>query len=507
MRIAPCWIALLAVPITANAAPRIDGHFGDWSMIPPIAIDPAGDNADTADVTQLRAQSRGTELFLMMDLGATLNVQSGASSTEVPLVHIKLPSDDVFTIDMRSRRTYLNTPGNPVTLDVSRLATGPTYAASNIELRVDLGGVGAQLGDTLEISISGSDALAAPASFTLGTPASAAPSRSTSRSNNTAFRIAAYNTERNGIQDISRRDQIYRQLRAVEADVYCFEEEWNLPAASIATAMGQADPHEDSAVWNVHKINGAHIASRSPVIPISSFNSRYAAAIVELPGGPIAVLAIHPKCCGFIGSSEDAQRIAQTQGMIQTLDALRAAHFGVRYVNIPIVIVGDWNLVGSRTPLTMLENAPDHGLRDWLLPHLVGDEAFTWVGRGTGAGSFSPGRLDLCAYSADRLVRRNGFVLDSRTLGKQARTSLGLEQNDSAASDHLMIVADFAFNDDLPTTCPADLDADSIVGVSDLSLAIQHLGLPGGRADANGDGAVDVNDITFVIFRLGDTCE
>ena len=155
----------------------------------------------------------------------------------------------------------------------------------------------------------------------------------------------------------------------------------------------------------------------------------------------------------------------------------------------------------------MLENAPGHGLREWILPQLIGNEAITWRGRGTGPGSFTPGRLDLCVYSADRLVRRNGFVLDSRMLNTKELEAYGLEQDDSAASDHMMIVTDFAFNKSVPKSCAADIDADARVGVSDLSLAIEHLGLHGGRADVNTDGSVNVNDLSFVIYRLGDICE
>jgi hypothetical protein len=506
MRCASCVAVLLAVPMIAGGGPRIDGLFQDWAGVPVLAVDPVGDNTDTSDVTLIRAQSLGTELFLMMDLGATLNVQSGPTATEIPLVHIELPSDDVLTIDLRTRKSYLNDVGNTIGLDVTRVTTGPTYAHSSTEIRVELGGLGVQLGDTVSIALSGSDDLA-PVAFTMDTPGEEPTRRSSGRTKDTAFRVAAYNTEQNGIQDVNRRQQVYRQVQAVRADVYCFEEEWNLSATSIATAMGQADPHNDGAAWNVHKISGTHVASRSTVIPISSFNSRYSAAVVDLPGGAIAVLAIHPKCCGHIGSGEDAQRIAQTQDMIQTLDALRASHFGVQYRTAPIVIIGDWNLVGSRTPLTMLENAVDHGLRDWILPQLIGEEAFTWLGHRTGAGSFTPGRLDLCMYSADRLVRRNGFVLDSREMNAKELAAHGLEQDDSQASDHMMIVADFAFSDGLPGGCPGDIDADARVGVSDLSLVIEHLGLQGGPADVNSDATVDVNDLAFVIFRLGDACE
>ncbi len=68
----------------------------------------------------------------------------------------------------------------------------------------------------------------------------------------------------------------------------------------------------------------------------------------------------------------------------------------------------------------------------------------------------------------------------------------------------------YAGSQSLPSTCDGDVNADAVVDVNDISFVIFRLGDPCGAtgcdADANSDGAIDVNDISFVLFRLGQPC-
>jgi hypothetical protein len=60
-----------------------------------------------------------------------------------------------------------------------------------------------------------------------------------------------------------------------------------------------------------------------------------------------------------------------------------------------------------------------------------------------------------------------------------------------------------------PGYCDGDVNADGIVNVNDLSYVIFRLGnagAPGIRGDANVSGTVDVNDISHVLFYVGATC-
>ncbi len=59
-------------------------------------------------------------------------------------------------------------------------------------------------------------------------------------------------------------------------------------------------------------------------------------------------------------------------------------------------------------------------------------------------------------------------------------------------------------------TCEGDANGDNIVDVNDISFVLFRLGdpcgAPGCDGDVNADATVDVNDISFVLFRLGNPC-
>ena len=66
----------------------------------------------------------------------------------------------------------------------------------------------------------------------------------------------------------------------------------------------------------------------------------------------------------------------------------------------------------------------------------------------------------------------------------------------------------YIFNAAIP--CDGDSNGDGVVDVNDISFVLFALGdpcpNPGCPGDANNDGVIDVNDISFVLFSLGDPC-
>ncbi len=55
--------------------------------------------------------------------------------------------------------------------------------------------------------------------------------------------------------------------------------------------------------------------------------------------------------------------------------------------------------------------------------------------------------------------------------------------------------------------CDGDANSDELIDVNDISYVLFRLaGDPCDGGDANFDGAVDVNDISYVLFRLGNSC-
>ncbi len=86
-----------------------------------------------------------------------------------------------------------------------------------------------------------------------------------------------------------------------------------------------------------------------------------------------------------------------------------------------------------------------YGLKDWLIPNLIGESVVTW--RGGPRASFSPGKLDYIVYSTRTLIPKNGFLTNSELLNRTERWQLKLDAADSTLSDHLLITVDFQFSD------------------------------------------------------------
>ncbi len=483
---------------------RTDGELTDWLFASPVATDPSGDSTDNFDLTALYLANEGSRLFLHFDTSIERNLQSGSSSDGDLIISITLPSSDVLTLDLRDRNAWLGFPANTQDWVSLGWTTAPTYASDLFEAEIDLGVVGVSQGDTITVAFSGSDSFdSGPVAYTMTGAAVTPLRRSPGQWPNTSFRVASINTEFGGLIGGISQIALKRMIDGIDAHVYCFQEEWDNNANDIDALFDDLDPLGDGADWTAYQNSGEVIVARGTITPLNELSSRYAAAIVEpIAGKPVLVLSAHLKCCGYINSSEDAQRISQAHSMAQTIASVRNAPPGSPlepFKDVPVVVVGDYNLVGSEDPVSILTDPLGPDLRRWTLPHLIGESITTWRDAGS---SFWPGTLDVLTHSKD-LVRRNGFVLDTETLDATEASDLGVLQLDSLlASDHLMLVSDFGI------APAADINGDCIVDTADLGIAIGEFltaGPLGG--DLNGDGIVDTADLGILIDAFGTGCE
>lgn len=68
-----------------------------------------------------------------------------------------------------------------------------------------------------------------------------------------------------------------------------------------------------------------------------------------------------------------------------------------------------------------------------------------------------------------------------------------------------------AFVPDAPAPCDGDVDGNDMVNIDDITfvvLRLGNMGMPGGSlaGDADGNGVVNIDDITYVVLRLGMPC-
>lgn len=512
------WCGAASVAGAQGVGPiAVDGEFGDWGGAAASLVDAGGDAAGGLDLRSIWAVGAGSELALRVRLGAVTNLPSGPPSEGTLRLLIDLPDGDRLNIDLRGRRAFLGSvPTVALRWAAFRFRSAPTYAADEFEIGMDLSAYGVAEGSTVGVSFAGSDAIDAPIALRFAPAWPDPPRRSPGRAAGTEWRIASMNTLFDGISPTSTRlAPISRLLRGVNAEVVCLQEQYSTSASYLGGALAEIHDGPGAPAWNAVKQGDNVVASRSSLTPIpTSTSSAAAGAVVELPSGPVAVFSIHPSCCGYIGSTSDVNRIAQMNALIAVIAGLRARTLGpalAPFADAPIVVIGDWNLVGSRTPLDLISARPGPGLREVRLRRLASTEMFTWR---DDPSSFWPGRLDLMAASPRELRTVGSFVLDTEELRPDELAALGVQRTDSDASDHLLLVADFA------GPCAADFDdgngagsPDGAVTLDDLLyyLALYESGaieadMDDGTGSGQPDNGVTLDDLLYYLVRYDAGC-
>lgn len=455
------WLAplviLLAVPLTAARSARaadepiIDGAFSEWDTAAQVVEDETGDATAAFDISHVGVQAHGTRLYIHFDIGRELNLQAGPGDEGTLQLWIDLANGRRLSIDFRNRfACWADRPDEQIAWTLIKYACLPTFAAKEYELRVDLSALGAHVGDTVKVQFDGSDSLKEPITVVLADAPTVPDNALTMLKRAGDVRVVNLNTFYAGLSHAPRSERIGRLLASVDADIFCFQEE--LSEEAFLTGARRVVPRKNGADLHLHWQGDCGIATCWPLQPVPmDFETRFsagdrddrrvgAAAAIELPNGKqLVVCSVHLSCCGSSGDPHDKARVRETRELARQIDRLRKGEFGEQLRDAAVVVVGDYNLVGSRQPLTTLESK---GLKEYLLRGLVDRSACTW--RGDADESFWPGRLDLLTYDAAALEPKNGFILDSADLSASLLSKLGLQRDDSTASDHLMLVADFA---------------------------------------------------------------
>ena len=442
-------LSLILIGRLSASVIRIDGGFEDWKDVKICACDPKGDAKGAFDITKVYATSQGSILYLRFDTTNLLNIQNGPEAEGTLIVIINLPKKQELVLDMRDRRAFLNdSVKERIPWDRLKYIVGPTYAQDEFEIQVELGGFNINEGDVISIQFDGSDQLSAPVEFTFSQSPETPKRRSHSRYPGTDVRIVSFNTYYEGLSDPNRQEAIGRLLNSVNGDVYCFQEEWK--TESHGEILKRLMPLKNKGRWHIHKVHGNVIASKYPLKALPSKNDRYAAVYIGLAENRLFIINVHLKAMGYIDSREDRLRIGQVNDILATIDEIYKGKYDEDDApdkQPAIVMLGDYNLVGSRTPLDMIIEKKVYGLKDWLIPNLIGESVVTW--RGGPRASFSPGKLDYIVFSTGTLIPKNGFLTNSELLNQIELNQLRLDAADSKISDHLLITVDFQFSDSL----------------------------------------------------------
>lgn len=259
-----------------------------------------------------------------------------------------------------------------------------------------------------------------------------APKSDFDRAGDADFRVVNWNVEWGNLLD--ERVPAGKLLSALEPDAILLQEMMtDQDEDEIVAMLEEAIPYPDGWKVQVGKaggrircavaIRGNRVASIPGLGAIAT--NRSAAAAIRTDSGPVLLIATHFKCCGRDGSKEDSKRITEAEELRDGI-AKRLAKSN------RVVLAGDLNLVGSRTPLDRLEEA---GLSTIDMRQPDGITVATWDNE---SSSFLPGRLDYVLHS-DQLTPRLATVFDTQDVDP-AWLPHSLRRQ---ASDHLPLVVDF----------------------------------------------------------------
>ena len=363
-----------------------------------------------------------------------------------------------------------------------------------------------------------------------------------SKDNPLDVRIVAYNTEANFIADPAADPEFNRILTALQPDIICFEEMSTTSANNTATRLNSIMPI-GGAGWQVHVgvLAGTRnvLASRYPLtqrrtdtIPESSTRG-VTIALADLPSAThpldVYLLGVHLKCCGDPGGSEDVNRQRSADAIANWLgDARDAARPSgnniVLPANTPMIVLGDFNLVGGPQPENTLltgniQDEPTFGTDvkgDWDVSNLTNlnpldpftGNNFTWQGNGT----FPPSPLDRFMVTDSAFTVANKFILNTNTMTPSALAAAGLQAGDTLpqnSSDHLPIVVDLRVVD----PCATDADSDGTPDCDDDCPSDPLRTAPGlcgcnvpasveGSGDVTRDSRIDAADIAAFVSEL-----
>ena len=422
--------------------PVIDGSWGDWSVVMGSMTDAAGDASGGFDVLKMESIASNGRLGLRLELGEPLNLQSGPEEQGTLIIEVAHAGDPEkrLGIDMRERSIF-SPSVNPIDWGVIDFVSAPTHASTVFEMSFDVRPLGVSVGDELVVTFSGSDDSDEALSVTAGAGPRVMRAFEDPRKSGSDFRVVGLNTLRNGAFDERRAPILGRMLDAMDPDIICLQEEWDSEEAGLQSWIEGHDPLDDGASWRAQRVGGNVIMAPAgtdvEVLPASG--SGFTIATVEAGARKMIIAAVHLKCCGYAGSSEDNRRITQANSLIAAVEQARSR--ADAFSDAPFVLIGDWNLVGSGGARDVVCDHPNLNAVDLAPMRLRGDRNTTWRDLTPNNGGFPPGRLDLIVVSESLPVKRS-FVFDTVDVDAETLGAMDLNEGDATASDHLMLVLD-----------------------------------------------------------------
>jgi endonuclease/exonuclease/phosphatase family metal-dependent hydrolase len=278
-------------------------------------------------------------------------------------------------------------------------------------------------------------------------------------------RVLAFNAWSDKLFNEQFTNEYRRILEALDPDIIAFQEIWNHNAVQTAQRVELLLPSGDDFQWHAVKLDQGNVTvSKYPILDSwhiqvnGSDRHRLTASLIDLPEAydtNLMLVNIHLRCCSG-GESNRWNEVAALASFVN--DARDEGGLLQLPEGTPIVLAGDFNLVGSSGQLAAIQT----DVLDWDGSGFERVRArqtekrmhYTWRNDN---GGFSPGKLDYIFYSGSSLILKNKYTLQVEEMSPEQRELYGLQYGDTkAASDHLPHVADFELKK--PTSLREHLD-------------------------------------------------
>jgi len=478
--------SLFILPVISRGQTNLiimDGEFADWDSVSYLYGDPTGDvSTGSIDFGGIKVTNDDNYLFIYTELNKEVNLQSFLNAT------IYIDSDNnlatgkiinnigaelMWNFANKSGYFYVNAGSTLVSQVDIGIITSPTVSSETFEISFELsskpdgnnflfpssriniamidhdnGDAAPEPGDSIEYEIKRAT----------GVPYDM---RGISKTDSDHIRFVTWNVHVDDMFVPSLLDEYTRILQAIDPDIITFQEIYSHDLTDVKNIMETILPSEMGEEWyTFSEDNDIVLASRYPIIGTWIPNSPNRAFLVKLkPEYPknLLVIGVHTPCC-----ANDAGRQNEIDGVMAFIRDAKTQGGDISIeADTPIIIAGDYNFVGDRRQLeTMLTGdldnnsiwgvdfAPDWDgtdLTDAISRHTNTPQTYTWR---NDFSSFSPGRLDFIIYTDSAIEIKKSYVLWTGEMLQDSLEAHGLFSDDvDLASDHLPIVADFAFTD------------------------------------------------------------
>jgi len=235
--------------------------------------------------------------------------------------------------------------------------------------------------------------------------------------------------------DIILLEEVYEGIEHVDLQKHLFSNGWHISVSENGyrkTVIASRKPHKFLKSLSDIEYPSENISDLINEQPVGlqwvredrSNGISSSGALIEAAGQEILFVLVGLTCCGHDGSWEDTMRILEASLLSERIQNILEER------EVPVIISGDLNLVGSVQPLNILRNSKFPPLKSLDMLQHTDRATYTW--RGLKNSPFGPGRLDYVLV--DQSLVTEGFIIKLEDL----LTDEELMQS----SDHYPLVTD-----------------------------------------------------------------